>query len=120
MRALTEDGVGVDAVLECDGSNASMQTAFRIARAGAIVGTVGVPHEIEVPFQQIFFSTVGVHGGPAPTRAYAPLLLNAVLKGEINPGKVFTFETKLDNISEAYAKMDKREAIKSYLKVSPL
>lgn len=120
VRALTEDGVGVDAVLECVGSNASMQTAFRIARAGAIVGTVGVPHEIEVPFQQIFFSTVGVHGGPAPTRAYAPLLLNAVLKGEINPGKAFTFETNLDNISEAYAKMDKREAIKSYLKVSPL
>ena len=66
----------------------------------------------------LFFRNVGFHGGPAPTRTYAPLLLDAVLKGEINPGKVFTFTTDLDHIAEAYEKMDKREAIKSYITVS--
>lgn len=71
-----------------------------------------------MPFEQIFFGTVGVQGGPAPTRSYAPILLDAVLNGEINPGKVFDFTADLDHIQEAYEKMDKREAIKSYIKVS--
>ncbi len=118
VRALTEEGVGVDAVMECVGNDAAMQTAFNIARPGAIVGTVGVPHDIHVPFDKIFFATVGVHGGPAPTRAYVPELLDAVLSGKINPGRVFTFETDLDHIAEAYDKMDKREAIKALIRVS--
>ena len=95
-----------------------MQTAIQLARPGAIVGTVGVPHDVEIPFTQVFFGSVGIHGGPAPSHAYANTLLKAVLDGEINPGKVFTFATDLDHIAEAYDKMDKREAIKSYVKVS--
>ncbi len=67
-KALTVEGVGFDSVLECVGNDPAMQMAFRMARAGAMVGTVGVPHGITVPFQQLFFTTVGVHGGPAPTR----------------------------------------------------
>ena len=118
VKALTDEGVGVDAVLECVGSDASMQTAINIARPGATVGTVGIPHNVTIPFEKIFFGTVGIHGGPAPTRAYAPLLLDAVLKGDINPGRVFTYATTLDNINEAYQKMDQRQAIKSLLKIS--
>ncbi len=118
VKVLTDEGVGVDAVLECVGSDASMQTAINIARPGATVGTVGIPHNVTIPFEKIFFSTVGIHGGPAPTRAYAPLLLDAVLKGDINPGRVFTYATTLDNINEAYQKMDQRQAIKSLLKIS--
>lgn len=118
VKALTADEAGVDATLECVGTNESMQTAFAVAAPGAIVGTVGLPHDVEVPFMDLFFRNVGFHGGPAPTRTYAPLLLDAVLKGEINPGKVFTFTTDLDHIAEAYEKMDKREAIKSYITVS--
>jgi len=118
VKALCEEGVGVDAVMECVGNDASMQTAFNIARPGAIVGTVGVPHDVHVPFAKIFFASVGVHGSPAPTRAYVPELLDAVLTGAINPGRVFTYETDLDHIAEAYAKMDQRQAIKSLIRVS--
>jgi hypothetical protein len=39
-------------------------------------------------------------------------LLQAVLDGKINPGKVFTKSFKLDDVQDAYAAMDKREAIK--------
>ena len=117
-RELTEEGVGFDAVLECVGSNMSMLTAIQLARPGATVGTVGVPHDVNIPFTQVFFGSVGIHGGPAPTRAYADILLEAVLSGEINPGRVFTYSTDLDNIAEAYNKMDRREAIKSLVRVS--
>ncbi|MDB5185608.1 MAG: Alcohol dehydrogenase GroES domain protein [Candidatus Saccharibacteria bacterium] len=119
IRKLT-DGIGVDAALECVGTNEAMQTAFAIARPGSIVGTVGVPHGVEIPFQEIFFRNVGVHGGPAPVRAYLPELLEDVLSGKINPGRVFDLKTDLDDIKEAYAAMDERRAIKSLLRVSSI
>src|SRR5437870_10508955 len=111
------DGVGVDAALECVGTNVAMQTALAIARPGSVVGYVGVPHGVEIPVEDIFFRNVGVRGGPAPARAYIPELLGDVLEGRINPGRVFDFTTDLNGIAEAYAAMDGRRAIKSLLRV---
>jgi len=51
-------------------------------------------------------------------RAYQPELLKQVLDGSINPGKVFDLTTDLEHISEAYAAMDERRAIKALIKVS--
>lgn len=109
------DGVGVDAALECVGTDEAMQTAIAISRAGAMVGNVGLPHGVELPAEPLFFRNIGVHGGPAPVRAYLPELLADVLAGRINPGRVFDFQTDLDGIAEAYAAMDQRRAIKSLI-----
>lgn len=46
------------------------------------------------------------------------IVLQAVLDGKINPGKVFTKSFSLDDIQDAYQAMDKREAIKSLLIIS--
>jgi threonine dehydrogenase-like Zn-dependent dehydrogenase len=43
-----------------------------------------------------------------------------VLSGRINPGRVFDYETDLDNIAEAYAAMNERRAIKSLVRVSSI
>ncbi len=94
-----------------------MQTALAIARAGSIVGYVGVPHGVEMPVPALFYRNIGAHGGPAPARAYIPELLDDVLAGRINPGRVFDFTTNLDGIAQAYAAMDERRAIKSLVKV---
>ncbi|MFX1382354.1 MAG: zinc-dependent alcohol dehydrogenase family protein [Promethearchaeota archaeon] len=112
------NNVGADAVLECVGTDESYKTAFTVARPGAVVGRVGVPHNVEIPPDETFFRNVGMRGGPAPTRAYIPILLDKVLKGTINPGKVFDLKTDLDHIQEAYTAMDERRAIKVLLKVS--
>jgi alcohol dehydrogenase len=45
------------------------------------------------------------------------VLLDAVLSGQIHPGKVFTKRFTLDQVQAAYEAMDKREAIKSLLLV---
>ena len=119
VKRLT-DGVGVDATLECVGTNESMQTALAIARAGSIVGYVGVPHGIELPVPTLFYRNIGAHGGPAPARAYLPELMEDVLAGRIHPGRVFDFTTDLDDIAEAYAAMDERRAIKSLVKVGTI
>src|SRR3954466_1464679 len=116
----TTDGVGVDATLECVGTGQSMQTAIDIARAGSMVGFVGVPHGVELPIGQMFFRTVGVRGGGAPVRVYLPELLDDVLAERINSGRVLDYETDLDGIGEAYAAMDERRAIKSLVRVGAI
>jgi threonine dehydrogenase-like Zn-dependent dehydrogenase len=111
------DGVGVDAALECVGTAQSFATAFAIARPGSMVGFVGVPHGVEVPIDTMFGRNVGLRGGSAPVRRYIPELLDDVLQGRINPGRVFDFETDLDGVAEAYAAMDQRRAIKSLVRM---
>jgi threonine dehydrogenase-like Zn-dependent dehydrogenase len=110
-------GVGVDAVMECVGTGQAMETAIGIARPGSTVGVVGVPHGVELPFPQMFFRNVGVQGGPAPVRAYLPELLEDVLAGRIDPGRVLDYETDLDHVADAYAAMDERRAIKALVRV---
>jgi threonine dehydrogenase-like Zn-dependent dehydrogenase len=110
-------GVGVDSAPECVGTGQAMTTAIGIARPGSTVGYVGVPHGVELPVQQMFYSNIGVRGGGAPARTYIPELLDDVLEGRINPGRVLDFETGLDGIGEAYAAMDERRAIKSLVRV---
>ena len=51
---------------------ASMDTAFTVARPGATVGFVGVPHGVEVPVGRMFSKNVGLAGGMAPVRRYLP------------------------------------------------
>ena len=111
------DGVGADATLECVGTGQAMETAFAIARPGSMVGYVGVPHGVELPLAEMFRRNKGLLGGSAPVRAYLPELLEDVLDGDLDPGRVFDFETELDDIAEAYAAMDERRAIKALVRV---
>lgn len=112
------DGVGVDSALECVGTGESLATAMDLARPGSVVGVVGAPHGIDFPVvEKVVFRNIGLRGGIAPTRTYIPELLDDVLEGRINPGRVFDFETNLDGVAEAYAAMDERRAIKSLLPI---
>lgn len=110
------DGAGADTALECVGSDQSIETAAGLTRAGGMIGAVGVPLYVNFEYKSIFWNNVGIRGGVAPARQYIPELLDDVLAGRINPGRVFNFETDLDQVAEAYAAMDERRAIKSLLR----
>ncbi|UJW30103.1 zinc-dependent alcohol dehydrogenase family protein [Saccharothrix sp. AJ9571] len=109
-------GIGADAVLECVGTDQAMRQALRSARPGGNVGFVGVPHEVAIDGQELFFSHVGLRGGPAPVRRYLPDLIERVVSGRIDPGQVFDLTLPLDQVAEGYAAMDERRAIKTLLK----
>ena len=118
IRELT-NGIGVDAALECVGTGQSVATALAITRPGSMVGIVGAPHGVDGSIANtIVFRNVGLRGGVAPARAYIPELLDDVLEGRINPGRVFDFETDLDHVAAGYKAMDERRAIKSLVRVS--
>jgi threonine dehydrogenase-like Zn-dependent dehydrogenase len=112
------DNTGVDAALECVGTDESIATCAGIARPGGMIGTVGLPTYKKFAYKDLFWKNVGIRGGVAPARVYIPELMDDVLKMRINPGLVFDFQTNLDGLKEAYAAMDERRAIKSMLIVS--
>jgi len=114
------DGIGVDAALECVGTGQSMATAFSIARVGSIVGAIGAPHGVEVPIETVIFRNIRLRGGVSPVRRYIPELLDDVLEGRINPGRVFDFATDLNGIVEAYTAMNERRAVKSLLRIGTI
>ncbi|MGC1167805.1 MAG: zinc-binding dehydrogenase, partial [Candidatus Acidiferrales bacterium] len=115
IKELT-NGVGADSVLECVGTQESMMQAITSTRTGGYIGYVGVPHGVSLDGEQLFFSHVHLHGGPAPVRRYLPELIKLVLNGKINPGKVFDLTQPLDQVAEGYRAMDERRAIKSLLR----
>ncbi|MBK4348619.1 zinc-dependent alcohol dehydrogenase family protein [Lacisediminihabitans changchengi] len=111
------DGIGADCVLECVGTEESMDQAIRSTRPGGMVGYVGVPNGgAELPIRRLFNTNVGVNGGVAPVRNYIEELLPEVLSGAIQPGKVFDLQLPLAEVAEAYAAMDERRATKVLLR----
>ena len=109
------NGVGADSVLECVGTPESMTQAIGATRPGGYLSYVGVPHGVELDGAALFFTHVRLHGGPAPVRRYLPDLIDLVLRGEIDPGKVFDLKLPLDQVAEGYRAMDERRAIKTLL-----
>lgn len=116
IKELTK-GIGADSVLECVGSQQSMQQAIRCTRPGGMIGYVGVPHGVELDGQTLFFSQTGMLGGPAPVRRFLPDLIDMVLERKIDPGKVFDLELPIADVAEGYRAMDERRAIKTLLRV---
>lgn len=109
------NGVGADSVLECVGTPEAMDQALRSTRAGGNVGFVGVPHGVQIDGEQLFYSHVGVRGGPAPVRRFLPDLIDLIANGDIDPGKVFDLTLPLDQAPDGYRAMDERRAIKTLL-----
>lgn len=108
-------GVGADSVLECVGTQQSMQQAIKATRRGGHVSYVGVPHGVEFKGEELFYTHVHLHGGPAPVRRFLPNLIDLVLERKIDPGKVFDLTLPLDRVADGYRAMDERRAIKTLL-----
>jgi threonine dehydrogenase-like Zn-dependent dehydrogenase len=109
-------GLGAHSVIEAVGTQESMMQAIRSTRPGGHVGYVGVPHDVELPGEEMFFSHVHLHGGPAPVRRFLPQLVDLIWKREIDPGKVFDLTLPLEEVAEGYRAMDERRAIKTLLR----
>lgn len=115
IKELT-NGLRADSVIEAVGSQESMLQAIRATRPGGSVGYVGVSHGVQLDGQELFYSEVHLHGGPAPVRRFLPDLIDRIWKSQIHPGKVFDLELPLSQAAEGYRAMDERRAIKALLR----
>jgi threonine dehydrogenase-like Zn-dependent dehydrogenase len=115
IKELT-NGLGAHSTIEAVGTQESMMQAIRATRPGGHVGYVGVTHDVALPGEELFFSGVHLHGGPAPVRRFLPELIELICNRTIDPGKVFDLDLPLDEAAEAYRAMDERRAIKALLR----
>jgi threonine dehydrogenase-like Zn-dependent dehydrogenase len=108
-------GLGAHSVVEAVGTQESMMQAIRSTRPGGHVGFVGVLHDVEIPDDELFFSQIHLHGGPAPVRRFLPQLVDLIWNRQIDPGKVFDLTLPLEEVAEGFRAMDERRAIKALL-----
>jgi threonine dehydrogenase-like Zn-dependent dehydrogenase len=109
-------GLGAHSVVEAVGTQESMLQAVRSCRPGGHVGYVGVAHEgVALPMDEVFFSGVHLHGGPAPVRRFLPELIQLIWDRKIDPGQVFDLTLPLDRAADGYSAMDERRAVKVLL-----
>ena len=109
-------GLGAHSVVEAVGTQESMMQAIRSTRAGGHVGYVGVFHDVALPVEELYFSGITLHGGPAPVRRFLPEFIDLIWNRKIDPGKVFDLELPLDEAAAGYEAMDTRRAIKVLLR----
>src|ERR671929_200065 len=109
------NGLGAHSTIEAVGTQESMQQAIRSTRPGGHLGYVGVAHGVELPGEELFFSHVHLHGGPAPVRRFLPELIDLIWNRRIDPGRVFDLPLPLEQAAEGYRAMDERRAIKTLL-----
>jgi threonine dehydrogenase-like Zn-dependent dehydrogenase len=109
-------GLGAHSVVEAVGTQESMLQAIRATRPGGHLGYVGVAHGVELPGEELFYSHVHLHGGPAPVRRFLPELIDLIWNGQIDPGKVFDLTLPLEQAAAGYQAMDERRAIKTLLR----
>ncbi len=108
---------GVDAVLECVGAQGAWDTAIAVAKDGATIGYVGVPHLVDgIDISLLFGRNVAIRGGMAPARAYIPGLLADVADGTLDASAVFDLNVRLADIVDGYAMMDDRLALKALVR----
>lgn len=114
-KVMTVSG-GVDAVLECVGSQSAIDSAIAIARDGASIGYVGVPHTVEgVDLSALYGRNITIRGGIAPVRTYLPELLLDVVDGVLDATPVLDLTVGLNEIADGYAMMDNRLAVKVHV-----
>lgn len=92
--------------------------AIRATRPGGHVGFVGVTHDVALPGEEMFYSHVHLHGGPAPVRRFLPEHIKLISDKTIEPGRVFDLTIPLEKAAEGYRAMDERTAIKTLLETS--
>jgi threonine dehydrogenase-like Zn-dependent dehydrogenase len=114
VKELT-DGLGAHSVIEAVGTQEAMMQAIRSSRPGGHVGFVGVSHDVCIAGDDLFFSGVHIHGGPAPVRRFLPELIQLIWARKIDPGKVFDLTLPLEQAAEGYKAMDERRAVKVLL-----
>lgn len=109
---------GLHSVMECVGTQESLDMAVAITRPGGHVGVVGVPHaEGSIDIGRMFRHNIGVCAGIAPVQRYLPDLLRSVLDGELDVSPLFTSTVPLDGVMAGYQGMDTRRDIKVLVKI---
>ncbi|HYF47035.1 MAG TPA: zinc-binding dehydrogenase, partial [Acidimicrobiales bacterium] len=118
IQALT-DGLGVDVAIEAIGLPQTFVQAFNARDLAGRLVLVGVPSPevtVELPMIDIFgrggSTKSSWYGDCLPTRDF-PLLIDMHLSGRIDLSKFVSETISLDDVEEAFHKMERGEVLRS-------
>jgi len=115
-RAAT-DGRGVDVCIEAVGDPRALETAIRLTRNCGTVQAVGVYAErCEVHMGLLWIKALNLRSGQANVIGHIDSVLALLAQGIVDPSPLVTHHMSLDDAPEAYARYDRREALKIVLK----
>ncbi len=111
------EGFGADAVLECVGQMAAIETAIACVRGGGTVSSVGVPSAVssDFPFFDFWTRDLSFRSGCANVHAYMRPLLDLIAAGRLHPERIISHRMPLDDAVEAYRLFEDRQATKIVL-----
>lgn len=110
----THLGGPVDAVLDCVGTQPSVDAALAAVRDGGTLSYVGLPVTgAAIALLDTFDRNLTIRGGIAPAAAYIPGLLAEVADGRLDLSALLDLRLPLTEVAGAYAGMAAREAIKA-------
>lgn len=112
------NGAGADCVVEASGSIHALHDALHLARPQGVISVIGAHFESDFPLNNglMFEKELTLRfsiGNPFATRK---LLLEAIQKGELSPGRVLTHVLPAERAAEAYARFDAKEFTKVALR----
>jgi 2-desacetyl-2-hydroxyethyl bacteriochlorophyllide A dehydrogenase len=115
VRAAT-DGLGVDVVVDAVGDPGPLAMAISLARDAGVVSGIGAyAGRGEVPLGLAWLKGLELRLGLANVIAHVDRVLALMEAGKLDPAPLVTHHMALDEVSEAYALYDRREALKIVL-----
>jgi len=123
IRELT-DGHGVDVAIEAIGLPQTYEQAFYARDLAGTVVLVGVPNpemKVELPFIEIFGRGGSLksswYGDCLPSRDF-PMLISLYLQGKLDLDRFVTETIGLDEVEEAFHRMEAGEVLRSVVEIS--
>jgi L-iditol 2-dehydrogenase len=111
VKALTEDGLGPDSVVEAAGNPATWQQALAMVRRGGVVNFFsGLPSgtRVEIDPAAIHYSEIKLISPFHHTPRFFREALEAIRRGDISARDFVTEEIRLADLPQAFARMKAR------------
>lgn len=105
---------GADVVVDAVGHPSALETAIRVASAGASINIPGVyiQESLELPIGELWFKGISVKGGGCNLLRYMDEVMALVEAGRLNPSSMISHRMGLSEAEKAYEMFAKREAMK--------
>ena len=101
-------GLGVNAVIEAVGHDATIRMGFDLVRPGGVISVVGASQnpDFSFPMASAFWNGLRFHTGLCPVRLYWDELILLIQSGRLKPERVVTHHMGLSEGEKAYSLFD--------------
>lgn len=108
------DWRGADIVIDAVGHPSALETAMRVAGMGSTINVPGVymQESIEIPFGDLWFKGITLHGGACAVTTYMDEVIALIEAGRLTPSQLISHRMTIAEAPKAFEMFANREAMK--------